>query len=404
MEKKSFISKYYNVIINVLIIGFIAFIVIALSLMRKSSDAILDTNVKSLSYIQTINNTMRNIDNNVLESVNLILTDANADITEYVQKIDNSREECKSAITAYNDLEISTIERNRYEQFRVKYQTYEKDIDSIVKYIEQRQASEAATVYELELIPVKNCTSELLDALTYLTEISVNSKTENNRISSNLTLVLTVVFGILVLVVINLIKAKIDKDAKVIDSTNKNLSKTKDNLTTAVFKDVLTGSYNRMSFLNDFSDNKEELHNNDVAYMVMFNINNFDDVNIMYGSNAGDIILEETVKRLESIFKDDKVYRTGSDEFVVYAKRNNLMVNYNKLINDINTARYQLTKPYDIQTGQLTVIYSTSMIKKAGPSSVSSRTLEYLKDAMNKGRKQNPSEISFIDLDMQGVI
>jgi Amt family ammonium transporter len=136
----------------------------------------------------------------------------------------------------------------------------------------------------------------------------------------------------------------------------------------------------------------------------MFNINNFDEVNISYGSNAGDIILEETANRISEILKGDKIYRVGSDEFIVYSKRTNSTMDYNKLINDINTLRFQLTKPYDIETGKVTVSYSTSMVKKAGPATLTSRTLEYLKDAMNRGRIQNPAEISYVDMDMQSLL
>ena len=51
------------------------------------------------------------------------------------------------------------------------------------------------------------------------------------------------------------------------------------------------------------------------AYMI--DINDFKEINDIYGHLAGDDILHETGKRLKEIFPGSRCYRYGGDEFLV---------------------------------------------------------------------------------------
>ena len=49
----------------------------------------------------------------------------------------------------------------------------------------------------------------------------------------------------------------------------------------------------------------------------MFNIAGFSDINSRYGNDTGDWLLVRTVDILNQVFKNSRIYRTGSDEFIV---------------------------------------------------------------------------------------
>jgi diguanylate cyclase (GGDEF)-like protein len=186
---------------------------------------------------------------------------------------------------------------------------------------------------------------------------------------------------------------------KQLEKDNKTIAKQRDTINTTVFNDILTDVNNRMSFISNYGKGKVKIKDNQAFYFIMFNIDNFNSVNINYGSNSGDMVLSSTADRLKKCFTNSEVYRTGSDEFVVVMKETAGNEGYNKAINSINTARMTLAQPHSIGTGSLSVMYSVSLVKKTGVSDIDSSVLETLKDAMNRGRMSQTNTVSFIDLD-----
>ena len=94
---------------------------------------------------------------------------------------------------------------------------------------------------------------------------------------------------------------------------NKNLLNTKNSLEYTMNHDILTGLYNRKAF-TDMLDSLSSPH------LILLNIDNFKDVNDIYGNETGDIILQLTtdILRLQlSNVEKANIYRIGADEFAI---------------------------------------------------------------------------------------
>ena len=88
--------------------------------------------------------------------------------------------------------------------------------------------------------------------------------------------------------------------------------------------DALTGVYNRLSF-NQHMDMlflKERNKNLSAFSILFFDINKFKYINDTYGHLVGDYVLKAFAKKLENELQaDEKVFRYGGDEFVVYTPK-----------------------------------------------------------------------------------
>lgn len=90
-------------------------------------------------------------------------------------------------------------------------------------------------------------------------------------------------------------------------------------LRTAAFVDDLTGAWNRGFFRRHLPRalDAARASRRDITLMV-YDIDNFKHYNDSYGHGAGDEILRETVKLLQSVIRpSDRVCRIGGDEFAV---------------------------------------------------------------------------------------
>jgi len=75
--------------------------------------------------------------------------------------------------------------------------------------------------------------------------------------------------------------------------------------------DELTGLLNRNALLKKFNHNEDKI-------MLLMSIDNFDNINITYGYERGDIVLQEIAKILLShIPNNSKLYRISSNEFAL---------------------------------------------------------------------------------------
>jgi len=85
-------------------------------------------------------------------------------------------------------------------------------------------------------------------------------------------------------------------------------------------KDPLTKLYNR-NYLEDYAEkifNRIKRHKNSELALIFIDLDNFKQVNDIYGHEAGDKVLKEVSKILQEIFrKYDIVVRYGGDEFLI---------------------------------------------------------------------------------------
>lgn len=83
------------------------------------------------------------------------------------------------------------------------------------------------------------------------------------------------------------------------------------------YTDKMTGVFNRAAFMRDI-EMYEELGAENIA-VIYADINGLKSTNDFYGHDAGDKLIMKSVKTLKDCFmrKEDKIYRTGGDEFVI---------------------------------------------------------------------------------------
>ena len=155
-------------------------------------------------------------------------------------------------------------------------------------------------------------------------------------------------------------------------------NKTKDSLYTAMFKDVLTDVNNRVSFSMDVEEMKPTANN--PYYFVMFNIADFSGVNSQYGNDTGDWLLVRTVDVLRQVFRGSKIYRTGSDEFIVAVQANNNTAD--EILEMVKDAYSRLSNRQNSPIGKLQFRFKTSVVRKN--SDINTSVITVLKDAVNR--------------------
>ena len=172
-------------------------------------------------------------------------------------------------------------------------------------------------------------------------------------------------------------------------------NKTKESLYTAMFKDVLTDVNNRISFSMDF----EEVNSppSRPYYFIMYNIANFSEINSRYGNDIGDWLLVRTVDVLNQVFKNCKIYRTGSDEFVIAMLVNENERKQNDIIEDAADAYKRLTAAQSTPAGKINFGFKSAVARKSG--TINSSVITVLKDMINKDVQANFGHINFTDMD-----
>ena len=105
-----------------------------------------------------------------------------------------------------------------------------------------------------------------------------------------------------------------DEIGQLVKVLNSSLARLQENIKeiyTLYYYDRLTRLPNRAKFFQD-------LAGHEAPALILLDINNFKDVNFVFGEECGDEILKELAQRMRSIFSLDS-YRIGPDEFVVLA-------------------------------------------------------------------------------------
>ena len=215
---------------------------------------------------------------------------------------------------------------------------------------------------------------------------------------TNVMRIYMAIFGVAVLIlmlIFNLINKKQEKANQKLASTIIKSNKTKESLYTAMFKDVLTEVGNRIAFSMDFEEKKS--NPSEPYYFVMYNINGFSSVNTRYGNDVGDWLLVRTTDILGQVFKGSKIYRTGSDEFIVAIKGNINDVAYTDIIEDATDAYRRLTAGQNTPMGRINFEFRSSVCKKSG--NINTSVITVLKDMINKNREATVGQITYKDLD-----
>ncbi len=116
----------------------------------------------------------------------------------------------------------------------------------------------------------------------------------------------------------------------------------------AASQDPLTGLANRRAFFERFD---KECHHN--PYLIYFDLDNFKQVNDLYGHGKGDEVLQKIATAMKQVLDEDSFgFRLGGDEFVILSNNQDP----HKIIEDLENVLHPVFTPY--QMG-----FSTGVIK-----------------------------------------
>lgn len=134
--------------------------------------------------------------------------------------------------------------------------------------------------------------------------------------------------------------------------TQKVLEQQKDELDYLAHYDALTSLPNRVLFIDRLKHSMEiaKRDNNQVA-LIFIDLDHFKEINDSIGHHAGDYILKECAKRLQSILrKIDTVSRFGGDEFTVILEKMN---SENEIVDIVLLIIDKLQEPYMYENRKL---------------------------------------------------
>jgi diguanylate cyclase (GGDEF)-like protein len=203
-----------------------------------------------------------------------------------------------------------------------------------------------------------------------------------------------IIFAIILIglmIVFSFITRKQQKVSQKLASTIVKNNKTKESLYTAMFKDVLTDVNNRISFSMDADEMK--VSSDSPYFFAMFNIADFSGVNSQYGNDIGDWLLVRTVDQLKQSVRGGKIYRTGSDEFVIAIKGDNKSVTKESVMDMVNEAMDKLNSKQSTPVGKHTFEFKAAIVKKS--TKINGSVITALKDMVNKYNGQ----VGYADID-----
>ncbi len=176
--------------------------------------------------------------------------------------------------------------------------------------------------------------------------------------------------------------------------TQKVLEEQKDELDYRAHYDALTSLPNRVLFLDRLKHSMEiaKRDNNQVA-LIFIDLDHFKEINDSIGHHAGDYILKECAKRLQSMLrKIDTVSRFGGDEFTIILEKMN---NENEIVDMVLLIINKLQEPYIYEHRKL---YSGASIGISVYPENGNTHQELLKNAdaaMYKAKEDGRSTYSF---------
>lgn len=306
--------KKIGIVVSIIVLLFGIFNIIVSRYLYNSCAEVERVNMTAMNDIAIINENIINIDRSILA---LMTETDEVSRSLLISEISDYRAKCESAMEDYTKLNVTDLEKNRYNQCRINILTFNKKVDALLEKLQVNSIDNAKAIYNQEFLASKNCTLELLEACSEMSQKTAVAQVQNNeKVAKNTTLVLIIV-TIIFIVVIEVASIQYSKSLEKIAETTTKVKQKDTALKYMGYNDVLTGVGNRVQMYTDIKNSKEKRTNNK-TYIIMANMINFAGVNNIYGADVGDRLLVCIAERLQQMYSGvGKVYRTGSDEFTI---------------------------------------------------------------------------------------
>lgn len=174
--RKKLLISYLGIVALILLIGIIG--VYNIREVYSNGNEIYVNNLKEVECLKSIHQNVKEIDQCVVSMMSELDKKYHANYKKTIQKLNQENQEL---LEQYSGLEISALEKRRYQQCQLSIMTFDKQIESIMSLLESGEKEEAVTKYEQELMPAKACTYELIEAIVELATKNAGMKNEENH-------------------------------------------------------------------------------------------------------------------------------------------------------------------------------------------------------------------------------
>lgn len=198
--RKKLLLSYFSLVLLIVIIG-----IIGISNIRevyRNGNEIYLSNLKSVDYLKSIDLNVKEIDQSLMVLMSRV---GSSYQEEYLSDINRLQKENEGLLEAYSKLNVTRLEKRRYNQFRLSLLTFDKQIEVIKEKLKAGDREAAINAYTQELTPVRATTYELIEAIVELSAANAQSKNDNNQKIYDrliLVIVITMLLAILIAVIV----------------------------------------------------------------------------------------------------------------------------------------------------------------------------------------------------------
>ncbi|NLT08508.1 MAG: diguanylate cyclase, partial [Ruminococcus sp.] len=285
-------------------------------------------------------------------------------------------------------IEKTSEEEKQYKTVKTAMNQYGEIVSNeLLAQIAGGHYETANSIYFDRFVNKRNGLDNNLNELLEITDDSINDRYNKTVFNVKLLRIFFIGFGLVLLILLNWLEVRREKIAKNLEEAVDTNEKTQESLNNAIFKDNVTASRNRFSFVVEYGTEIVEIPEGQALYFIMFDIKDFSNINISYGTDTGDKLLASTVKHIKDVFEDGIIYRTGSDEFVTVVKADDSQDSFTRVSDLIERAYRSLTSDQILNNYHISPDYSISLVRKTGVSTVDISIHNQLKQTLTQGRK-----------------
>ena len=212
-------GKKSNVITNIVIILFIIIGFAGMALTISQYSSIIDKDTAAKQYLQEDSIYKHSLETDLCIAINLGRNSKNTEdtsqIDEYLKKVDSYLEQSKNVMAEYEKIEKTKEEENVFSNVKTAMGQYTSTIQNeILPQIEAKHYESANSLYFDKFVVSRNKLDDYVSELLALTQSSIDKNYKSVVTKTRLLQVFFTLFGVILLVIVNLIEKGREKMAK----------------------------------------------------------------------------------------------------------------------------------------------------------------------------------------------